>query len=138
MKIQFLEPSSYGFWSLTCSQIWLIPHVEDHHCGYITKSGKKKRKKPRIPNRHVPDTGRKRFILGSLPSPIDSSFLFFHSFSFRSFHFILSSFHSFIHSSFLSFIHSIFVPLIHSFFVHSFIASFIRSFFLSFCFFPDG
>jgi hypothetical protein len=34
--------------SLTCSQIWLIPLVDDHQCGYITKLGKKKKKPGQI------------------------------------------------------------------------------------------
>jgi len=30
--------------SFKCSQIWLIPLVDDSHCGYITKLKKKKKK----------------------------------------------------------------------------------------------
>jgi hypothetical protein len=31
--------------ALTCSQIWLIPLVDDHHFGYITKLEIKRKKK---------------------------------------------------------------------------------------------
>jgi hypothetical protein len=38
--------------SLTCSQIWLSPLLDDHHSTYITKLGGKKKKKKKPPMHH--------------------------------------------------------------------------------------
>ncbi len=126
--------------SLTCSQIWLIPHLEDHHCGYITKLGKKRGKKPPVLQIDMCQTPGKKILSGQ-SSFSHSLFLHFLSFIHSVFVPFISFILRFIHSFIVSFIYSFIFRSYHSFilcFIHSFIASFIRSFFLSFCFFPDG